>query len=130
MADLIVVDDDHDLGDILADILRSRGHEIRVARSGHEALQLVAERRPEAVVLDVEMPVLSGPDTAHLLLIRNCGDEEIPIVLLSGIVDLRRVAARVGTPYFLAKPYELEAIVQLVARALAERTPPTPAGKP
>jgi DNA-binding NtrC family response regulator len=126
MANLLVVDDDRDIGDTLADVLSALGHQVRVGRHGREGLDLVQERVPDLVLLDVEMPVLTGPDMAWLLFLRNCGDEKIPIVLTSGVVGLDRVAEVVGTPYFLSKPYEVPAVVDLVERALQQRIPPNP----
>jgi FixJ family two-component response regulator len=82
---------------------------------------------PDAVLLDVEMPILDGPGMAYQMFVRNCGLENIPIILLSGVVDLEQVAARVGTPYFLGKPYALGSVQALCDRALVERTPPVPA---
>jgi FixJ family two-component response regulator len=90
----------------------------------------VAERAPDVVLLDVEMPVLSGPGMACLMFVRNRGNEAIPVVLLSGKVGLSRLAAKVGTPYFLAKPYAVAAVMRLVRRVLSARTPPTPGGGP
>jgi DNA-binding NtrC family response regulator len=126
LADVLIVDDDPDLTDTLANIVGLRGHRTRVAHDGREALAHVSEQRPDILLCDVEMPRLDGPDIAWLLHLRNCGDELIPVVLLSGVVDLARVADGVGTPYFLRKPYELSAIVQLLERALNERIAPTP----
>jgi DNA-binding response OmpR family regulator len=126
MADLLIVDDDLDTAEILADVLDSESHAVRIAHNGQEGLALVAVRKPDLVLLDVEMPVLSGPDMAYQLFLRDCGDEYIPIVLLSGVMELPSVAAVVGTPYFLPKPYTLEELDALMARALVERRPPVP----
>jgi FixJ family two-component response regulator len=78
------------------------------------------------VLVDVEMPILNGPDMAYELFLRNCGDEKIPVLLISGIVGLPEIAAGVGTPYFLAKPYTVASVLRLVALALEERTYPHP----
>jgi DNA-binding NtrC family response regulator len=126
MADLLIVDDDMDVADLLGEALEHRGHHIRIARDGEEGLRELAIRIPDAVLLDVEMPVLDGPGMAYEMFIRDLGLESIPIVLLSGVVDLESVAARVGTPYFLGKPYSLNALFSLCERALAERTAPHP----
>jgi len=72
------------------------------------------------------MPVLTGPDAAYILVLRNCGDEKIPVVLLSGVIDLPAVAAFVGTPYYLAKPYSLDEVLQLLEHVLDERIAPQP----
>lgn len=126
MADLLIVDDDADIAELLGEALAHHGHHVRIARDGMEGLSELASRMPDAVLLDVEMPILDGPDMACQMFLRNCGLESIPIILLSGVVDLERIAARVGTPYFLGKPYALSAIRALCDRALAERTPPAP----
>jgi CheY-like chemotaxis protein len=126
VADLLVVDDDSDLAELLADLLGGQGHTVRIARNGREGLRLVAERIPDLVLLDVEMPLLTGPEMSQEMIVRDSGQEEIPIVLLSGVTNLFRVAASVGTPYYLRKPYDAEAVSRLVASALVERRPPHP----
>src|SRR5262249_35145340 len=126
MAAIVIVDDDPDITELLAVILKADRHETRTAQSGLKALDLVAERPPDLVLMDVEMPGLSGPETVYALFLRNRGDEKIPVVLLSGAVGLPELAAIVGTPYFLGKPYFPDALRRMVARALHERIPPTP----
>src|SRR5262247_3927726 len=114
MADVLIVEDNPDLASLLAEILRAAGHEPREARNGREGLDRVAERAPSLVLLDVEMPILTGPEMAYGLFLRNCGDEKIPVILLSGVVGLPVIAASIGTPYFLAKPYSVEGVLELV----------------
>jgi CheY-like chemotaxis protein len=126
MADLLVVDDDQDMADLLTDVLQSPARGVRVAHDGREGLKMVAQHRPDLILMDVEMPVLGGPEMAARMLIRNCGEEKIPIILLSGVLDLARIAARVGTPYFLSKPYTLDALLTVVSLALEQRVPPAP----
>jgi FixJ family two-component response regulator len=99
MASVLVVDDDHHIGEVLGEILRTCGQDVRVARNGEEGLRRVAEELPDLVILDVEMPVLTGPDMAHVMFV---------------------------TRDFLGKPYEFQLLLELVDRALAERLAPTP----
>src|SRR5262245_57741673 len=124
MADLLVVDDDVDGADMLADVLRDEGHVVRIAHDGLQGLALLARRLPDAVLLDVEMPVLTGPQMAVKMFLNDCGQEEIPVVLLSGVNNLTAVAGLVQTPYFLGKPYTVDAMLKLLGRALVERMPP------
>jgi X-X-X-Leu-X-X-Gly heptad repeat protein len=126
MAELVVVDDDADVADSLADILRDEGHVVRIAHDGKQGLALLSERLPDAVLLDVEMPVLTGPQMAIRMFLDDCGEEEIPVVLLSGVRDLVAIAARVNTPYFLSKPFAVDEMLRLLGRALLERVPPHP----
>ena len=127
MADLLIVDDDRDQARLLGEVLAHHGHQVRLGRDGEDGLRELAIRQPDAVLLDVEMPLLDGPGMAWQMFVRDCGLETIPIILVSGAADLERIAARVGTPYFLAKPYALDALTALCDRALTERAPPVPA---
>jgi DNA-binding response OmpR family regulator len=124
MANMLVVDDNGDIRDLLALILQLAGHEVRLACDGRDGLGKVKEQTPDLILLDVEMPVLNGPEMAYTLFLRNAGDEKIPIILLSGAVGLPSLAADIGTPYFLPKPYDPEKLIGLVNAALRERIPP------
>jgi two-component system cell cycle response regulator DivK len=126
MADVLIVDDNADIRNLLALILHAAGHEVRKASNGREGLDLVAEQAPDIALVDVEMPVLNGPEMAHGLFLRDCGDENIPIVLISGVVGLPQVASVVGTPYFLAKPFSPESLLRLIDRAVQEHIGPRP----
>ena len=126
MAHILVVDDDDDAADAMAAVLELGGHAVRTAHNGFDGLARVSERRPDVVVLDVEMPLLDGPGMAYALFLANVDLDRIPIVLVSGVVPLRDIAEQVGTPYRLAKPYSIEALERLVDRALRELTPPHP----
>jgi CheY-like chemotaxis protein len=126
MAALLIVDDDQDMADLLSELLRSEGHEVRVAHDGAEGLAAVHGRAPDVILADVEMPVLTGPEMARAMLVHDLGLEKIPIVLASGVLDLPAVAAAVGTPYYLAKPYSIDALSRLLARVLEERQAPYP----
>jgi DNA-binding response OmpR family regulator len=130
MADVVVVDDDESVAEAVADILVAEGHVVRIAENGERGLKLLADRLPDLIVLDVEMPVLSGPQMAQRLLIEDAGKEHIPVLLLSGVMNLSDVAARVGTPYALPKSCEMRELLDLVDRALRERIAPTPKPTP
>lgn len=58
--DVLVVDDDADGRDALSQLLAARGYEVRQAGNGRTALEMIAERPPAYLVLDLEMPVMSG----------------------------------------------------------------------
>lgn len=126
MADVLIIDDDLDSADALGDIMRAEGHEVRIGYNGQDGLRLARERIPQVALLDVQMPLLDGPGMAYEMLLRDMGLEEVPVIFLSGVPNLAEVAAAVGTPYFLGKPYRYEQVVALVERALSERVAPRP----
>jgi CheY-like chemotaxis protein len=125
MAEILVVDDDRDTADTLADVIGMQGHEVRVAYNGLEGLRALDVHLPDVVVLDVEMPKLDGPGMAYGMLVEDLGREQIPIVISSGVVDLPAVAARVGTPYYVQKPVSLPALLLVLDRALVEHRAPS-----
>jgi DNA-binding NtrC family response regulator len=128
MAHILLVDDDDDIVEIFAEFLRSEGHEVRSASTGEKGLQaLRAAPLPDLLILDVDMPVLGGPGMAHKMLLHDAGEESIPILLMSGREDLPRIAAQMGTRYFLQKPAEAGRLLEILDRALREHGAPASA---
>jgi DNA-binding response OmpR family regulator len=125
-ADLVVVEDDEDLASLVEMFLIDRGHTVRTARNGEQGLALLNEHLPDVVIMDVEMPILTGPEMATRMFATNLGQENVPIVIVSGSEGLAAIAARVGTPYYLMKPFSPGAYLDLVERALQERALPRP----
>lgn len=130
MANVLIVDDDLDIADLSRELLEAVGYRTRIAHTGEEGLAcLSAARLPDCVLLDVDMPVLNGPGMAHQMFLHDAGQERIPILLVSARDDLAELAARMGTPYFLAKAdadYG-KALLKILDRALSERRSPVSA---
>jgi two-component system, OmpR family, response regulator PrrA len=120
---VLVVDDDEAIRIALERALRLEGFAVEVAEGGRRALELVEERRPGVMVLDVVMPDLSGVAVVSRLRERGI---EIPICILSARDEVHdRVAGlEAGADDYVVKPFDLEELVARL-RALLRRTPPT-----
>lgn len=116
MASVLIVDDDGELAEALAEILAGEGHEPTIARDGREALTNVYEGNPDLILLDVEMPVLDGPGMLRRLDLRQ---GSIPVVLVSGLPRLANLAADLGIRHVLRKPFTSEALLRVVQEALS-----------
>ena len=130
MTSVLIVDDDCDGLDLSRELLEAAGYRIHTGNSGKEGLgSLRSGPLPDCVLLDVDMPVQTGPEMAHQMLLHDMGEEKIPVVLVSARSDLAEVAARMGTPYYLRKasPGFGRELAILVARALRERKAPASA---
>jgi len=128
MAHILLVDDDDDIVEIFAEFLRSEGHEVRSASTGEKGLQaLRAAPLPDLLVLDVDMPVLGGPGMADKMLLHDAGEERIPILLMSGREDLPKIAAQMGTRYFIRKPADAGRFLEMLNQALQEHGAPASA---
>jgi CheY-like chemotaxis protein len=108
---VLVVDDDPDTLALLAEILAGAGYRVRTARDGAEALAAIAHARPDALVTDVRMPGLGGPDLAAALRERG---ERIPTVLVSATAP----PPGAGPLPFVAKPFDLDHLLATVDRAM------------
>src|SRR5450432_1635262 len=128
MAHLLLVDDDNDIVEAFGDLLREEGHEVHSASTGEEGLVVLrASPLPDAMVLDVDMPVLGGPGMAHKMLLHDAGEENVPIILMSARQDLPQIAREMGTSYVLKKPTTIDVFLTLLNRTLQERRGPSSA---
>lgn len=109
-ATVLVVDDDAEVIDTMREILGAEGHVVLSAKNGREALELTVSRRPDLVLLDLEMPEMDGRSYLHA--VRNSAElAEIPVVILSGADDAGCVGAE-----SVKKPLRLDTLLGLIAR--------------
>ena len=116
---LLVVDDAEDVRAVLERELAERGYEVVTAADGERALALVAERRPDAILLDHELPGLSGLD----VLARLRADDRlaaVPVIMLTSEREpaLLLTSLRAGAHDHLRKPFDPAELEARVAAAL------------
>src|SRR5207253_1614076 len=80
--DVLVVDDDPHLCEIITDVLQAEGHTTRTAANGQEALDLIRERKPQLILLDLMMPIMNGWELADTLK-ANPDWADIPVVFVT-----------------------------------------------
>ena len=117
---ILVVDDDRAVRDALRRALTLGGYEVQVAEGGEAGLAQVAAGQPDAMVLDVMMPDLSGIDVCRHL--RRAGDR-IPILMLTArdAISDRVEGLDAGADDYLVKPFDVDELKARV-RALLRRT--------
>jgi CheY-like chemotaxis protein len=114
---VLVVDDDPDILDALAEILEAEGYVIRRARNGKEALERLTPEPPNLILLDLMMPVMDGWEFSHR--IREIPSATgIPIIVLSADRNVGAKAKDIGAIGHLAKPFELNDLLQMVRGAM------------
>jgi len=108
---LLIVDDNDAFRGMLCTALAMRGHVAIPARSGLDALALVADDRIEAVLADIDMPGMDGFELAQRLdaQSRSAG-REVPVWIMTGTLrpGLDKRAAKVGAVLLLRKPLRVE----------------------
>ena len=109
---ILVVDDDPQICRLLTRVLKRAGYNVEQAADGMAALDQIATHAPDLVLSDVQMPRLDGIGLA--LRLARCA-ASIPIILMSG----ERVPPEILAP-FIAKPFALQTVLELVERLLGE----------
>jgi CheY-like chemotaxis protein len=120
---VLVVDDDQDYIEFAQAALKAE-YEILTANSGKECLDMVAKRRPDAIVLDVIMShLVDGLDTAKALK-ENAATRDIPIVMLTSVNQHFDYTTQIDDSYFprdrwLDKPVKPEVLLKTVQELIA-----------
>jgi CheY-like chemotaxis protein len=104
---ILVVDDNHDVVNIVEFWLKANDYEVYTAYSGEEGLEKSKLLKPDAVILDIVMPDIDGSSVAAEMKEDPCTDH-IPIIFLTGAVKSSELPKNniVGGQYFLAKPFK------------------------
>ena len=114
---VLLVDDEEDFVATLAERLRLRDINTRVATDGVAALQCIESERPHVVVLDVMMPQLGGLDVLHRI---KKDYPEIQVILLTGRGSAKEgiEGMRLGAFDYLMKPVKIEELIAKMADAV------------
>jgi DNA-binding NtrC family response regulator len=116
---LLIVDDDEGVTQTFAGILRLEGHQVRTAHNAQEGLREAEEFRPDAIILDLRMPLVNGLGFLYRLRERN---ERIPVTIVTGDASLTEEAlheiADLGADVCF-KPIWTEDLHDLAERLLA-----------
>ena len=110
---ILVVDDDAGVRVVLTTALEREGYAVSGAADGEDALRLIAAELPALIVLDLQMPGLSGWDVAEAL---REGGVDVPILALSASSDVGAAAEEIGAAGWVAKPFNVLDLLEKVAR--------------
>jgi DNA-binding NtrC family response regulator len=117
---VLLVDDDEEYLEAMAERMEARGLHVTVARNGEEALQAVTEKTFDVVFLDLQMPGIDGIETLHRLREREA---ELQVILITGYgtIDSSVAAMKLGAKDFVQKPADIESLVEKAKEARADR---------
>ncbi len=128
---ILLVDDQPFFLAMGQNMLRPKGYEVQTASSGAEALGAVRAKRPDAILLDVEMPEMDGIETCRRLKL-NPATADIPVVILTATLDpkLNERAFKAGAEATVLKSMSTDRLLNMLQIVLTtERSAdPTPAG--
>jgi CheY-like chemotaxis protein len=128
---ILVVDDDCDSRDMLAEYLRLCGFVVHEAEDGFEAIEIAMRIHPRIILMDLMMPRLDGWEATRLLK-ADARTWDITIVAVSALSltsAQKRVARLAGLDDFIPKPYDLVDLVNVLRGLLTDRLDPDRAAR-
>jgi len=103
---VIVVDDDKEIREIVTFVLKRNGFEVAVASNGQQLQQLLAEKLPDLIILDVMMP---GPDGYQIFntLRNDAQTQQIPVMIMTAHTEniYERISVDLGAAEHVTKPF-------------------------
>jgi CheY-like chemotaxis protein len=115
--EVLVVDDDSSILQSVAQALELEGYQVRTARNGAEALTVLEQWGSHLILLDMRMPVMDGWEFAEMVRARGLKPK---IVVMTATTDAADWARQIGADGYLAKPFELDAVFNIVEELCTE----------
>lgn len=119
---ILVVEDDLNIAELLVFYLTTLGYAVRATAYGNEALRICREEPPDLLLLDVQLPDMSGYDVGRALR-RNPATRDMPIIVLTAFNERQdRIIAlgEIKAQYFVGKPFDLEEVATIIRNQLDE----------
>ncbi|GKT21152.1 response regulator [Acidovorax sp. SUPP3334] len=117
-ADILIIDDNRDAAELLSDLLDMQGYTVRMAHSGSQALQLMAQRPSSLLLVDQQLPDMLGTQLVPQLRAAAGGRPCIAIAI-TGLGALER-SQLAGFDHVLAKPLAFDTFDALIASCAAQ----------
>jgi len=120
---ILVVEDDEKSRRLLADVLGYHGYDVAAVESGEQGLDEARARVPDAALLDIQLPGISGFDV--LAELRSWSGGKLPVVAVtaSAMDQDRKMILAAGFDAYVAKPVNIRQLLQTLERLFAEATP-------
>ena len=109
MADIIVVEDDKEIGELLMDFLVAEGYDTYLASTGEEALDVYEDEGAKLIILDIMLPGMDG--LAVLSSIREMGNAPVIIVSAKNAKEDKLDGLNLGADDYVEKPYDIDILL-------------------
>ena len=119
MSDILIVDDERDIRELIADILRDEGYSTRLAADSDAAMAAINAEPPALVILDIWLKD-SSMDGIDILMTVKRSNPDIPVVIISGHgnIEIAVAAIKQGAYDFIEKPFNIDQLLVVISRAM------------
>ncbi|MBU0701454.1 response regulator [bacterium] len=121
---ILVVDDDIAIVRMIEFKLKAAGFEVTCAFNGQDALNKISEDKPDIVITDINMPLMTGIELVRQLK-RSVQKRDIPVIILSarGEDEQKEEAKQIGTNVFVNKPFAPSKLLEIVRQMVIAQYP-------
>ncbi|MBD1392948.1 response regulator [Mucilaginibacter glaciei] len=117
MAKILICDDEQEILDITKLILEDSGHHVLAVTDSLMVENLIEKEMPDMLLIDLWMPNLSG-DQVIKEVRKNPNITHLPVIVISASKDVKEIAYASGADGFLEKPYDIDALLDIVEKHL------------
>lgn len=117
---IIICDDDEGILDMLTLVLEDSGYQVIAEANSLNLYQLIETEQPDLLLVDLWMPVLSGDQVVRRLK-ANVDTKNLPVIVISASTDGHKIAAEAGADSYIAKPFDIDELVDTVQSYLEKR---------
>jgi CheY-like chemotaxis protein len=118
MASILIVEDHPTMRDAMRLVLEEDGHQVEEASDGEVGIAMVRDRAPDVVLLDLNIPVVSGAEVLETLKADPATSEVLVVVVTATGEEGRRNALTQGADGYITKPFSPLALLRTVERVL------------
>jgi len=118
---ILIVDDDHDLVEVMQEWFETEGYNIVTAYDGEECIKQAKKEQPDLIILDINMPKMDGYSAVKEIRVDEA-IKHIPIIVLTGKDQMEDIFKMEGVKEYVIKPFEYKVFSQMVKKILEETT--------
>ncbi len=114
---VLVCDDDEGILDMVSFVLEDSGFAVIPESNSLNVSSLIEKEKPDLLLLDLWMPVLSG-DQVLKMLRSNPETKDLPVIVISASTEGQKIAQEAGASAFIAKPFDIDQLINKVETIL------------
>ena len=110
---ILIFDDDPEILTVCKIILEQRNYKVETRPFCDNIIEDISHAKPDIILMDLWIPMIGGEEAVNLIK-NNPGTVHIPVILFSANTDINNIARRANANGFLRKPFEINALLQIV----------------
>ena len=122
MAKILCIEDETELRELIAEVLKEAGYDVHVAHDGDAGIEMIHNHKPDLVICDINMPRKNGYEVLKEIRDNHLIFADMPFIFLSALADKERILAglKTGADAYLTKPINYDMLLTTVQASLRQ----------